>query len=314
MIGENIAVLDLGTNSFHLLIAKIEDHDFEELVKKKHFVHLAAGGMNVISEEKFALGLQVLLEFKEKMNEYNVRHCRVFATAGLRNATNSEAFQQAVMDRVGLRVEVISGDREAELIYKGVREAVHLNSRPRLLMDIGGGSVEFVIANQKEIFWKASFPIGAQVLKSKFHKHEPIQLQEYQSMVAFLEEKLQPLWEQIELYKPVGLIGSSGSFMSLVNMQRGFNTIFPILEGKSEIVNLTGFRYAHLSMLKSTLEERLQISEIEPGRAPLMVVSTTLMSIVINHLQPERSITVSHYALKEGMLFEMKEARSQANA
>lgn len=307
MIGENIAVLDLGTNSFHLLIAKSEDHGFEELLKKKIFVQLAEHGIEHIPPQKFELGLRILEEFNNDLNEYNVSNYKVFATAGLRTAENGDEFRKEAKNRFGFNIELIDGQREAELIHKGVVQVVDLNARPRLIMDIGGGSTEFIIANKSEVFWKGSFPIGAGVLKSKFHHSEPITNQEYIKLVNFLENELSELWDKLDKYQPIGLVGASGSFNSLVNIQRSINNIYPQLESKSEIVNLSSFRVAHLKVLKSTLEERLTIDELEPERAPMMPVATTLMSVVINHLKPDRSMIVSRYALKEGMLSEMSQ-------
>ncbi len=307
MVGKAIAVIDIGTNSFHLLIAKIEQYGFEELLKTKQFVKLADQGIDHISDEKFALGLQVLKEFKQKMEEYEVAEFRAFGTAGMRSADNSDLFREQALEQLGIAIEVIDGDREAELIYKGVSTAVDLNHEKRLIMDIGGGSTEFIIANESEIFWKHSYPIGANVLMNRFHRSDPISNSEYRELVNFLEEELSELWKQIKQHKPIGLIGASGSFVSLVAIQRSKTQLFPGLDNTAEIVNLSGFRVIHLSMLRSNLIERLNITDLEPERAPMMPVATTLMSMVINHMRPNRSIVVSFHALKEGMLKEMRD-------
>jgi len=307
MIGDNIAVIDLGTNSFHLLIATIEEHGFEELVKKKEFVHLASNGIENISDEAFDKGLAVIKEFKRLMQEYSVRDYRIVGTAGMRIAKNSEDFRKHIYDEFDMRVDVIDGDTEAELIYHGVKTAVMFNGSKRLIMDIGGGSTEFIIANSKQIFWKKSFPLGARVLANKFHTADPISTVEFQKLVGFLEHELTDLWEQIDLHQPIGLVGASGSFRSLVNLQQGLNQIFPVLEEPSDVVNVSGFRVAHLTMLKSTLKERLRIMEVEPERAPIMPVATTLISVVLTKMPHNRSITVSHHALKEGLLWKMRE-------
>ncbi len=307
MTGNTIAVIDIGTNSFHLLIAKVEEHGFEELVKRKKFVRLAEQGIDHISEEKFALGLQVLKDFKAKMNEYNVQHYKAFGTAGMRNADNSDEFRKVVKETLDITIEVIDGEREAELIYKGVRTAVDLNVEKRLIMDIGGGSTEFIIANDNEIFWKRSYPIGANRLKNKFHHTEPMSNDEFSALIHYLNDELSELWQQLKQHKPIGLIGASGSFLSLVALQRGTLQIYPQLSSTSEIVNLSGFKVVHLTMLQSNFEERLKIPDLEPERAPMMPVATTLMELVILHLRPNRSIIVSNHALKEGMLAEMRD-------
>ncbi|MBX2845154.1 MAG: hypothetical protein KTR13_02985 [Saprospiraceae bacterium] len=306
MVEEKVAVLDLGTNSYHLLIAKVEPHGFEELVKRKEFVRMGAGGLTVIDEEKFSRAMNTLGRFKKLMDEYGVTRSKVYATEGMRKASNSQDFINEIKKLFNFDIEIIDGLREAELIYKGVREAVPLNGQKKLLMDIGGGSCEFIIANDEEIFWKNSFPIGAAVLKNKFHDYpEAIFPPDYKNLVNFLDVHLQELWQAIAEHKPKALVGASGSFMSLVNLQRSINTLYPIMEEKSELVNLSGFKHAHLLMLKSTLDERLSIPDLESARAPMMPVATTLISLVLSKLPKIRSITVSHYAMKEGMMAEM---------
>jgi len=306
MVEEKVAVLDLGTNSFHILIAKIEPYGFEELLKKKVFVKLGAHGLETISEEKLKRAMDTLGKFKTLMDKNGVTRSKVYATEAIRKASNAAHLINEAKNQYGFEIELIDGNREAELIYKGVREAVSMNGRKKLIMDIGGGSCEFIIGNSEKIFWKISLPIGAAVMRNKFHNHDGVMKPEdYDALINFLEDHLQPVSDAILEYKPMGLVGASGSFMSLVNLQRTINTIFPIMEGKSELVNLSGFKVAHLQMLQTTLKERLAIPDLEPARAPMMPVATTLMSLVISKMPKLRSITASHYALKEGMMAEM---------
>src|SRR5205807_1553936 len=107
---------------------------------------------------------------------------------------------------------------EAELIYLGVRQAVKLDMHPVLIMDIGGGSTEFIIANQEKIFWKQSFPLGCSVLKQRFHHHEPIAAAEQVNLVCHLQNELQSLAQQIQNFPVKHLIGASGSFDTLAQM------------------------------------------------------------------------------------------------
>lgn len=310
MIGEHLGILDLGSNSFHLLIAQVEEQGFEVLLKHKNFVRLAEEGIGHISEKKYAQAMEAMQEFSELFKVHNVKATTAVGTACLRAADNGAQFIQEVKEKYDISIELIDGQREAELIYKGIRTAVDLNSQPRLLMDIGGGSTEFIIANQKEIFWKRSYPIGAGVLKKKFHHSEPIAPTEYKSLTDFLNEELSELWQKINEFKPVGLVGSSGSFKSLINIQRNHTAVFPFIENTSEIVNLSEFKVIHLNMLKSNLEQRIAMAELEAARAPLMTVATTLISTVLSHLKPQRSIMVSKYSLKEGLLAELSEQLS----
>ena len=312
MVGENIAVIDLGTNSFHLLIAKVEEYGFEKLLKKKLFVRLAERGLDSIPYDKFELGLSVLATYSDYLKEFNVKQFKAFGTAGLRTAKNGGEFVKQAKELYNIPIELIDGEREAQLIYEGVNQAVDLNTKPDLIMDIGGGSTEFVIANKDEVFWKRSYPIGAAVLKSRFHHCDPLSNDEYVNLVNFLNEELSELWENINKYSPKTLIGASGSFKALVNIQRNINGLFPGFTGTSEIVNLSSFKVTHLRIIKSTLDQRLKVDALEPERAPMMPVATTLMSVVLSHLKPTRSIVVSSFALKEGMLKELSEVNADA--
>lgn len=307
---KNVAVFDLGSNSFHLLVARLESDGFVELLKTKEFVRISEGGIDTISPHKYQLGLKTIEKFTQILKEYDVELVKAYGTACFREADNAGQFLNEIHRKYGISVEVIDGEREAELIYKGVQQCVELNSRPRLIIDIGGGSTEFIIANSKEIFWKQSFNIGASVLKNDFHHQEPISKVEYSTLIHFLEETLKPLWQQIQLYKPVSIVGCSGAFKSLVNLQRNHNAVFPVFENNSELVNISEFKVTHLTMLKSNLEERLAIEELEPQRAPLMTVATTLISTVLSHLPVSRSLLVSQFSMKEGMLIELQEELS----
>lgn len=310
MQNKNVAVFDLGSNSFHLLIARFEEGNFIELLKTKDFVRISEGGIHTISPAKYQLGLATIGRFTEILKEYNVKTVKAYGTACFREADNAPLFLAEIKEKFNLDVEVIDGEREAELIYKGVQQCVELNSRPRLIVDIGGGSTEFILANSKEIFWKHSFNIGASVLKNKFHHQEPISVSEYSLLINALDEELKPLWEQIEYHKPVSIVGCSGAFKSLVNLQRNHNAVFPVFENNSELVNLSEFKVIHLTMLKSNLEERLAIEELEPQRAPLMTVATSLISIILSHMPICRSLVVSQFSMKEGMLIELQEELS----
>ena len=118
--------------------------------------------------------LHTLAGFKEEIELHQATEVRATATSAVRAARNGPAFVAEIFAQTGIQVEVIPGDREAELITKGVRQAVPLGRQPHLLMDIGGGSVEFIIADEATIFWKQSFEIGAQRLLDQFFAADPM--------------------------------------------------------------------------------------------------------------------------------------------
>src|ERR1035437_880171 len=166
-----IAIIDLGTNTFNIFIAEIlPDKTFQKLYKSKISVKLGEGGINKnhIEEKPFTRGIRALKKHKRTIERLGAEKILAFATAAIRGATNGKDFILAAKKMTGIDVHIISGEREAELIYYGVRSAVKMNHMPSLIMDIGGGSTEFIIANKNEIFWKQSFLLGVARLIEKF--------------------------------------------------------------------------------------------------------------------------------------------------
>jgi exopolyphosphatase/guanosine-5'-triphosphate,3'-diphosphate pyrophosphatase len=169
-------------------------------------------------------------------------------------------------------------------------------------MDIGGGSVEFIIGNQEKIFYKESFEIGAQRLLDKFHRNDLITLDETQQLISFLEEKLSPLFEAAAIYKPVTLIGSSGTFDTLCDIdvrRKGIN--FSIEEGIEYTLTLKDFEEISFDILSKTREERMLIPGMAEMRVDMIVVACTLIQFITHKFQIQK-IKACAYALKEGIL------------
>ena len=156
------AVLDFGTNTFNLLIVERKDRSFHILHTSKQPVKLGKGGIqtNRITPDAFERGFVAIQNHMETISHYHVDEIRAFATSAIRNAENGEKFAEEVYHKFGFRVRIIPGEREAELIYKGVRQVVPMDDSNVLILDIGGGSIEFIICNRFGIVWKHSFELG----------------------------------------------------------------------------------------------------------------------------------------------------------
>ena len=151
------AILDFGTNTFNLLI--VEDGNGRELNIihiSKEPVKLGRGGIHrkIITEDAFLRGIKAIENHFQRIKEFGAEKTYAFATSAIRDANNGKAFIREVKDKFNLYVNVIPGEREAELIYKGVRMSCGFSDETVLILDIGGGSNEFIIANKKQIYWK----------------------------------------------------------------------------------------------------------------------------------------------------------------
>ncbi|MCE9538076.1 MAG: phosphatase, partial [Bacteroidetes bacterium] len=166
-----IAVIDLGTNTFNLLIVEVSsDKTYELVFQTKISVKLGEGGINkgFIAPLPFNRGIDALKVHKQTIEKYNVGKVYAIATSAIRGASNGAEFVAKANEECNIDVQVISGDKEAETIYYGVRDAVKMSDEVSLIIDIGGGSTEFIIANKHQIFWKQSFLLGVARLLEMF--------------------------------------------------------------------------------------------------------------------------------------------------
>lgn len=309
-----ISILDLGTNTFNIFIAEIfPDNTFKKLYKSKLSVKLGKGTIhkNYIGEKPFKKGIRALKHHKATSEEYKVEKIFAFATSAIRSASNGKEFVAKAKEKTGIDIQVISGDREAELIYYGVQSGVKMNDSFSLIVDIGGGSTEFIIANNKGILWKQSFMLGVSRLLEKIHPSDPITPEEIEQIENYTEEVFQPLFQVLEssLIKNVGgyyeLIGSSGSFDSLAEMigYRFYDK--NIIKGITEYTfDLQDCKKMYNILIKSTYEKRLNMKGLTKMRVDMIVISTIIIDFLIKKLAI-KYMRLSRYSLKEGVLWEM---------
>ncbi|TYZ13270.1 phosphatase [Hymenobacter lutimineralis] len=308
-----LALIDMGTNTFHLLIVELPEPRHQEpvvLLRTKVGVKLGEGGISrgEIAPEPYARALHTLAAFQEEIELHQVTEVRATATSAMRVARNGPELVQEIFEQTGIRVEVIPGDREAELIAKGIRQAVPLGPATHLLMDIGGGSVEFILANADSIFWKQSFEIGAQRLLDKFFHHDPLTEADIQAEKAYLADVLTPLSAAIATHAPVALVGASGTFDTLCDLQAARNGQ-PELVGKAApatTISGASFRASYAQLTSLNHAGRLALPGMTPLRADMIVVACVLIDFVLDTYQLS-GITASSYALKEGLLAELLE-------
>ena len=296
-MSEKYAVIDLGTNTFHLLVAeRSSNQSFKEVHRKRFFVKLAEEGIETIGAAPIQRGLQALNTFRATLDEFGIQKVKALGTAALRTATNGPAFVQKVKEDFDIQIELIDGNQEAEFIYKGVVLAVPFKADNFLIMDIGGGSVEFIIANENQVHWAHSFPIGVAVLYKKFHQQEPISPQGIKNIKEYLNSFLSPLYEALIQFPVSTLVGASGTFdvleFILAKNQSFVNHAF---------VNAKDFQPLYQLLLKSTKEERFKMKDVPDTRADMIVVAVILIDFILKKTKIE-DIIVSSYALKEGVL------------
>ena len=301
---KRIAILDLGTNTFHLLIADIEIAGKAKIVLQETIaVGLGEGGISksFISIEAFQRGINALRIFKKRIDKYQAGSVSSAATSAIRSAANGKEFIEKITTETGLIIQTIDGGREAELIYQGVRAAVPMEQNS-LIVDIGGGSVEFIICDRSKLYWKKSYPIGVARIMEQFHYSDPISDTAVGELTTYFENTLTDLFDQINIYRPKLMIGSAGSFETFAQLQdHNFKVSFNQPE---QVIDLAVFHKLSERIIKSTHAEREKMPAIPAIRVDMIVVSTLLTRFIINKSGID-TLKLSAYSLKEGMLFEL---------
>ena len=301
-----VAIVDMGTNTFNLLVVETnENSQYKILHNSKFAVKLGEGGIDkkFITPEAWVRGINALDSHMATIASFKVDKAFAFATSATRDASNGQEFVDTIYSRHNLKVNVIKGDQEALLIYKGVKQAVDLGNEINLILDIGGGSNEMIICNSYQTFWIQSFNLGVQRLLEQFKPIDPITKDEIISVEKYLDEKLESLVEQAKKYKPTRLIGSSGSFDTYRSLltQTGY---IPVNQNKSADIPLKDYQLLHQTLLSSTRSERVAMKGMEPIRVDYIVLASIFTNFVIDRLNI-KSIIQSDYALKEGALWEI---------
>lgn len=301
-----MAVMDLGTNTFHLLIAEPFEDGFREILHLTEAVKLGEGGMKngLIAPEAFARGLKTMQLFAEKIAIKEASQIRAVATSAVRSTRNGPDFMHEVKAKTGIEIEVIDGLAEAELIYKGVKSSGILSAEKSLILDIGGGSVEFILCNSEQIFWKHSFEIGAQRLRQLFHQVDPISAENILKLNNYLDEQLQLLFLSVKNLDVKQLIGSAGSFETyaeMIELEKG--NVFDIKKIKTYDFEIPDFERVTDWLKQSSHQERLQQKAIIPLRVDMIVVASLLTSFIVQKLKIPK-ISMTTYSLKEGIIAE----------
>ncbi len=303
-----IAVIDCGTNTFNLLVADLTDSGWQVVFQNKLPVKLGEGGFEekIIKPSRFVRGLDALYCHLNNSKNFQCDHVYAYATSAIRETSNGREFVATAKRLFGLDIEIIAGEREAELIYEGVRLSMNLGSQCNLIMDIGGGSTELIIANENEIFWKQSFLLGVSRLFDLVKPEDRFSKADQEYLDRILHQELQPLKDALQKFPVKRLIGASGSFDTLLSMYHNKLKNHEVVYELHSVIPLSSFSEIHGWLLKSSLDERMKHPAIPGIRAEYMPLSSFLANFVIK-LSGVEILEHSAYSLKEGAMMEIHE-------
>jgi exopolyphosphatase/guanosine-5'-triphosphate,3'-diphosphate pyrophosphatase len=292
------AVIDLGTNTFNLLIVQVNEGEIQVLHNEKEGVALGMGGINnqMISPKALDRALNALKRFKRVCENHEVSLIKAIGTSAIRDAKNAADFLKIVKVNVGIDIEIVSGQREAELIYKGIA-ASHNFEDHSLIMDIGGGSTEFISANQLGIHDMISMNIGVSRIFQLFDLSDPLTITDVFHIEKWLDTHAGTFFKN---RKEKVLIGASGSFETFYELIH--NEQFPE-KNKSIEISIDHLTEILEQIISSTQEERDLNEWIIPIRKKMAPIAAVKTRWVLKQI-PATKIFISPYSLKEGVVFE----------
>ncbi|MCP5245083.1 MAG: exopolyphosphatase [Burkholderiales bacterium] len=296
---EPYAAIDLGSNSFHMIVANYVDGRLQIIDRIKEMVRLASGlnDNHELSEESMQLALSCLQRFGQRIKEIPQANIRAVGTNTLRQARNGEFFLSLADAALGHPIEIIAGQEEARLIYQGVAHTTYDEVNKRLVIDIGGGSTELIIGRGYDIFSRDSLYMGCVNMGTRFFGDGKIKAKRMSKTVLYARQEL----ESIETaYKKTGwdlALGSSGTITTIRDVVQAQNWCE------------TGITAAALSKLIDELiaigdSSAIQFEGLSEHRRPVFASGVAVLYGVFEALNLEQ-INVSEGALREGLLYDL---------
>ncbi len=299
-----VAVIDLGTNTCNLLIAEMDSYGYEILHQSKQLVKLGDDKIreNEISAPATSRVLESFQIHQKIISEYQAEKVRVVATSAVRTAENKIDFLNQISENSGWLVRLISGEKEAEMIFEGVLLAFNEFKNPALILDIGGGSNELILASEKKILWKESQPAGMARIINRFKIFDPVRTNEIKQLQNYFFEWHKNAFEKCKAENVKTLVGCSGAFDTIADVIDQVNPGEKMR--KTQEISISDFYEVYKTLIKSTREQRLLMKGMDMVRVDLIVPAV----ILIEHLISKTGISQiiqTDFALREGVLFEM---------
>jgi len=299
MIKKRIAVIDLGTNAFQLIIAeeKPSGH-FATLTTLIEYPRLGAGGVSRINDDAFSRGISTLMHFADICQAHQVAVTKAIGTAIFRTASNGQAFVTEAMRQAGIHIRIIDGLEEARLIARAVMHAVPSRfTQQALIVDIGGGSVECMLVKDNQLSWVDSFPIGMAALKAQFSADDPITVKQQQAVHDLLDKTLRPLAEQLKIHQVSYIIGTSAVFQMISKLQHQPHQPFALLD-------IRHFNEVFIPLVDQPEAHIAQLACLQRHRPEYVIMETLLLQHFLQ-LTRGSQLILSSYAVKEGLVLEV---------
>ncbi|NOI81249.1 exopolyphosphatase [Vibrio tubiashii] len=297
----DVAAIDLGSNSFHMVVAKVIDQDLQLVSRHKQRVRLAAGldAQKNLNNASIERGLECLAIFAERLQGFDQQNVRIAATHTLRQANNAHIFLQRAREVLPFPIEIIPGIEEARLIYLGVAHT-QPESDSKLVVDIGGGSTEMIIGSGFEPQLINSKQMGCVSYTKRYFANGKLSKKNFAKAILAAEQKMVSLAYR---YKKKGwdiAFGSSGTIKAI-------REVLVDLGYEDGLINAKRLNEVIDTLCEWETIDEIELSGLSPERKPVFAAGVAILSAIVKSLK----VTEMHFsegALREGLLFEMEDS------
>lgn len=298
-----IGTIDIGTNSMRLLIADYKNNKIEN---RKKYINITRIGQGVddkgyITEEALERNLNALKEFADKCIEEKCEKVYCMGTSALRDSKNGQDFVNRAKELTNIDVKIICGEEESNLGFMGVLEGAGGDkSNYILVLDIGGGSTEFIVGNEDGIKFCKSENVGALRMTEKFITTDPISDEEFSKMSVFIEKTISSTLDKIKGMHVSKLVGIGGAITSLSAMNQQLE-VYSMEKVHNSMVTKKDLEKILQNLKKMTLSDKKTIKGLQPKRADIITAGVKILHIVMEKLEIEK-IMISEYDNLEGLI------------
>lgn len=309
---KRIAAIDIGTNSIHLVIAETDKPNkiFSIIHKERQLVRLGEGlGTNreySLKHEAINRTIKQVEQYLIKIKELKVNKVIATTTSAVRSAKNGEKFLSRIK-QLGVEITVVSGKEEGELIYSGVKSDPYFIDKSIFIIDIGGGSAEFIAGTGKTPAIVQSLDLGAVRMTSMFLHTDPPTMEQRQKLNAYVKQKINALSKQIKTTGFEVTVGTSGSVFTLMELiARRKNIFFSdeqilLKDLNHKIVTLIALKELTEYLYSIPLSERLEIPNLHSLRADIIMAGASVLINIMEQTDVNELITCES-ALREGLI------------
>ncbi|HYI11372.1 MAG TPA: Ppx/GppA phosphatase family protein [Thermoanaerobaculia bacterium] len=294
-----IAAIDVGTNSIHMIVVEEQKHGYRVIDKEKEMVQLGRGSLEgrPLTDDAIARGVEAMRKMGGIAERWKVKEVVAVATSAIREAPNGKRFLQAAQKASGIKVRVISGEEEADYIYRAVRSAIDFHGGTSLVIDIGGGSVELIVGTHDEVYFTRSEPVGALRIAQKFNLDRAATPEEVDKCRTFVRKRLKQTLGEVARLGFDFSVGTSGTIVTLSALAANGDTVS------------SGLRWLSRKRLRELIDAlapldaagRARRFPIEERRAETILAGAIVLDEIMRKLDVEQ-LRGCDAALREGII------------